>query len=98
MLRPFSGVRVEVLEDVWAALKASSKLFSAEDVDRGLVASLWSISKLGRLWALDPNGMLQRNALINVRDIDVLADFLDRFDMAVMILLEEGDNPSAFNP
>jgi len=98
MLRPYRGVRDEVLRDVLAALRAASANLEAEKLPRELVSSLWAISRLGRAWALEPGGMLRRNHLISNADQGKLAAFLDRFDYAVMVLLEGGGQDAAFPP
>lgn len=97
MLRPYCGLRVEVLEDVRAALRASASKISAENLPRGLVDALWSISYCGRGWALGPEGMLRRNDLISDSDRSKLEAFLDRFDYAVYALLEGSSEDEAFN-
>jgi hypothetical protein len=90
MLRPYRGVRVEVLDDVMAALRASASKVSVEILSRDLVSTLWAISHLGRSWALEPGGMLRRNQLISEADQDTLSAFLERFDDTVMLLLGSG--------
>ncbi len=96
MLRPYRGLRVETLDDVMAALRAAASKVSVENPSRALVSALWAISYLGRLWALEPEGMLRRNELITAADQGRLSTFLERFDYAVFILLDGGPVEEAF--
>ena len=96
MLRPYRGLRDDVLNDVMASLRACASKLSDEYAPRELMSALWAISHLGRSWALDPGGMLRRNRLINDADQARLADFLQRFDYAVMMLLEGSPEREAF--
>jgi hypothetical protein len=96
MLRPFRGVKEHVLNDIMTALGASAPVLGSETVPQRLVSALWAISYLGRSWALDPNGMLRRNALITDADMRKLAAFLDRFERAVMTLLDGSSVTDAF--
>jgi len=96
MLRPYGGLREDVLNDVMNALRACASKLSEEQLPQGLMSALWSISHLGRSWALDPGSMLRRNQLISEPDQAKLARFLERFDYAVMMLLEGVPEEEAF--
>ena len=72
-------------------------MFASDQLPQPLVSAVWAISHLGRLWALDPNGMLRRNALISDADVTKLSAFLERFDMAVMLLLSGSSRADAFD-
>ena len=98
MLRPYSGLREEVLQDLMDALRCCASEMGHDVVDRELVSALWAISYWGRLWALDPDGMLRRNNLIPDIDLALLRAFLGRLDFAVMVLLDGGDADAAFSP
>lgn len=98
MLRPYRGLREEVLQDLMEALRCCASELGRDVVDRELVSALWAISYWGRLWALDPDGMLQRNDLISDVDLTLLRAFLGRLDFAVMVLLDGGDIDAAFSP
>lgn len=87
MLRPYRALEEHVLVDVMESLEACAPLLRADELPRELVAAVWAISHLGRLWALTPDGMLQRNKLIDDASIAKLAAFLDAFDMRVLELL-----------
>ena len=97
MLRPYRGVRDEVLRGVYLALRACASMVSTEAVPRDLVSALWTISYLGRLWAIDPGGMLRRNKLISDADLAKLEEFLAHFDYAVGALLGGNDLTEAFH-
>jgi len=97
MLRPYRGMRDNVLTDVMDALRAAASIVSRDSVPRELASALWAISHLGRSWALDPGGMLRRNKLISDSDQRKLATFLEQFDYAVMTLLDGSDVGEAFS-
>jgi hypothetical protein len=88
MLRPYRGVRDEVLRDVSSSLRACAERFREQQLPRDLMSAIWGISHLGRLWALAPDGMLRRNRLIDDHDLAKLQEFMDRFDLAVLLLLD----------
>ena len=99
MLRPFRGLRQEILQDVISALRASAPILGLDEtLPRQLLSALWAISYLGRSWALAPHGMLRANKLINDDEVASLATFLDRFDYGVMMLLEGAGEDEAFPP
>lgn len=88
LLRPYRGVRDEVLDDVMGALRAAAPLIGRPTLPRQLVSALWAISRLGHSWALEPGGMLRRNHLIGETDQQRLSALLERFDFAVVGLLQ----------
>jgi hypothetical protein len=96
MLRPYGGLRQEVLADVSDALRASAPKMSGELFPRELASAVWAISYYGRCWALAPNGMLRANRLITDADLNRLSNFLEWFDYAVMTLLDSGASQAAF--
>ena len=96
MLRPYRGLKEDVPADVINALRAAAPRLLDGDPPRELVSALWAISYLGRSWGLDSSGMLRRNKLIAEVDQAKLAGFLERFDHAIMTLLEGGDVDEAF--
>jgi hypothetical protein len=97
MLRPYRGLRQEVLNDVLNALRASAPMLFNEVLQRELMSALWAISHLGRSWALPPDGMLGRNQLISETDREALGQFIEQFDYAVMTLLDGGSVDEAFS-
>lgn len=97
MLRPYHGLKQDVLVDVMDALKASASIIRAATLPRELVSALWCISYLGKMWSLAPDGMIRGNNLINDADLAMLEKFFKRFDWAVRVLLGDGDSiDSAF--
>ena len=88
MLRPYKGLQDEILADVARSLRACAERFTTEVLPRELVSAAWALSHLGRSWALEPDGMLRRNRLINEAAQAKLADFLSQFEYAVMMLLD----------
>ncbi|MEI7026194.1 hypothetical protein [Paenibacillus sp. y28] len=46
------------------------------------------VCQLGRAWAINPDGMLQRNGLLSKAQTDELETWLDMISYAVMVLLE----------
>jgi hypothetical protein len=88
MLRPYRGLRDDVLLDVKACLRAVATRLTEPELPRELVSALWAISYFGRFWALEPDGMLRRNHLISDADLARLATFLGHFDYAVAMLLD----------
>jgi len=96
MLRPYDGLRHDILADVLDALRACAPKITADAVPRDLVSALWAISHHGRSWALAARGMLRRNNLISADDQKALGTFLERFDYAVYALLERWSVDEAF--
>ncbi len=96
MLRPYRGLREEVLQDLWGALRVCAPRIASESVERELLAALWAIGHVGRTWALDPDGMIRRNNLIADDELTKLSEFLYRFDYCVLMLLE-GNLEEAFD-
>ncbi len=64
---------------------------SSSTTCRRLVSELWSISRLGRSWALNPGRMLLRNNLIDAANQENLWNFLEDFDYKALALLGDGD-------
>lgn len=98
MLRPYRGLRDDVLKGVMDALRGCFANLREERLSRELVSELWGISRLGRSWALNPGGMLRRNNLIDAADQEKLWKFFEDFDYAVLAryyavlaLLGDGD-------
>lgn len=83
MLRPFRGLRREVLAEVTKLTDLASPLLTAELVPRQLVGALWTIVQIGRLWALDKGGMLERNHLLSDEEREDLERFLDDLQITV---------------
>lgn len=88
MLRPYGGLREDILIDLKGALRAAAPVFAKNEVPRELAAALWAISHLGRSWALEPGGMLRSNHLISDADLARLDEFLHQFGYAVFTLFD----------
>ena len=97
MLRPFTGELIESnYQEVMQALKVlADDLSKPDQVDREIVSALWGICHLTRLWALEKDGMLQRNKLINEAQIKQLGDWVESISFATMMLLD-GVNDEAY--
>lgn len=95
MLRPFEGIDEAVLQDVMAALDSCAPALCRESIARDLLSAIWAISRLGRLWALEPGGTLRRNALISDADVARLDAFIESFDLKVLELIAGRSQPLA---
>lgn len=89
-LRPYAGRLDEAnFLEVMEAIAAVAPLLGSEaSVSRELIAALWNIVWLPRMWALSPDGMLRRNGLIGGREMSQLDDWLNRISEAVGYALE----------
>src|SRR5438128_1239377 len=95
-LRPYRGLNEENYHEVMEAIRTLAPQLQASEVDREVISALWAICYLARLWGLEPDGMLQRNGLIEPADIERLSKWLDTVGFAVMMLLDSGDIEAAF--
>ncbi|HEY6019508.1 MAG TPA: hypothetical protein VIY48_06295 [Candidatus Paceibacterota bacterium] len=87
-LRPYSGLRLDVMANVDDCVRAVSEhLKEGQCLDRAIIGSLWAVVHYGRVWALDEGGMLKRNNLISTADAARLSDWLDDLSGRVMQLL-----------
>ena len=88
-LRPYAGLRKDVLDDVDRCVDAvAAHLRQAELLDRGIVNSLLGIVYFGRAWALDEESMLVRNSLITEEDATFLANWLNDLSFRIAMLLD----------
>lgn len=88
MLRPYSGtLRLEVLGDLEEAVRGALPALSQPVLSRRLVSSLWAIVHYGRMWALEPDGMLRRNNLISDHDLGTLERFLTGLSFGLALIL-----------
>jgi hypothetical protein len=88
-LRPYAGLRKDVLDDVDRCVDAVAEhLCNADSLDREIINSLWGIVHFGRAWALDDDGMLKRNRLITDEDAAYLANWLNELSFRVAMLLD----------
>lgn len=96
MLRPYQGLRREVLVDLERALRAVAPLLERPQVERELMGALLAITHLGRTWAVEPEGMLRGNGLISADDHELLADFVHGVSYAVFCLIDGTGEQVAF--
>ena len=66
--------------------------------DKEVVSALWGICHLTRSWALSPDGTLRRNSLIEPEQIALLENWVETISYAVMMLLDDQDFETAFEP
>lgn len=94
-LRPYTGLREENFQEVIAAIIALAPHLAGKAVlERRLVSALWELVQRARVWGLDPHGMLQRNKLLSVTDIERLSLWVNCLEMAICKLLHGGVDPS----
>ena len=99
-LRPYRGtLNHNAFHELMACIKTlGPDLTCGESVDRQIISNLWGICHLARAWAIYPDGMLQRNKLINDADVKTMYEWLDCISYAVMMFLETPDATEAFAP
>ncbi len=95
-LRPFSGLREENFLRVMEAILALKPHLAGQALwERRLVEGLWGLTTTARLWALDPDGILQRNRLLSADDRARLLRWVQCIEMAVSRLLRSEDPAEA---
>lgn len=96
-LRPFQGeLKEENLHEIMAVIRALAAKLGEPALDREVVSCLWTLCKLGRAWAVEPNGMLRSNGLMTEEQVERMENWLDMISYAVMILLDNGGEEEAF--
>lgn len=93
MLRPYQG---ELIEQNYTDMKMLVEFFADElrqgkTIDREIISAFWGICHLARAWAVDPEGMLRRNDLIEQKDIEKIDLWINQISYAVMMLLDGSD-------
>jgi hypothetical protein len=88
MLRPYHGLHERAFHEVMACIIALAPELHRKQLDRSVVSALWGICYCGRLWALEPEGMLRRNDLISDKDVKRLTDWIDCISHATMALID----------
>jgi hypothetical protein len=99
MLRPFSReLNDDNYHEVIEAIKTlADELRSEEKIDKNVISAIWGICYLTRIWAIEKDGMLRRNNLINDEQIEKLEKWIDTISYATMTILEGSDNLIAFD-
>jgi hypothetical protein len=89
-LRPYRGsLNENNFREVMEAIRALAPEMAASTfVDRELMADLWSLIWLPRMWAFPPHGVLRGKGLIDGQTLSVLDDWLNRISEAVSYALE----------
>lgn len=95
-LNPYSGLQEGSYQEVMAALRVLAPEFREKTIDREVIFQLWFICHTSRAWGLDPDGMLQRNKLLNPQDTAILEQWIRSISWAVLNLLESGDFETDF--
>lgn len=89
-LRPFTGVsRAQLRESVGAIALLRRVAASSGDIPASAVKNAVELAAYVQLWALDGDGMLQRNHLISRDDIEALREWRWKFSSGLIALLED---------
>lgn len=98
MLREFDGGLDEAnFHEVMAALKVwAGELRQGGQVDRHVIAALWSICHLGRELGVDPGGLLRRDGRITPDQVRTLKGWIRDISWASLALLEGHEPETAF--
>jgi len=97
-LRPWSGLRDENYRDVMIAiLSLRESLADADCWPTELVGGIMGITRMAHGWALDSNGMLQRNNLITTTELEKLRHWVHRIESVTEQLLM-GNDPFEAHP
>src|SRR5262249_20757165 len=92
VLRPFTGLKEDNFLQVMEAIIALRPHLVGETMwERRLVEGIWGMTMGGRMWGLDPGGMLQRNRLLTATETSRLRLWVDCIEMAVSRLFRSGD-------
>ena len=98
MLRPFSGKLIEEnYHEVIKAIKTLADEFrDKKQIDKDVISAIWGICHLTRSWAIEQNGMLQRNNLIQKEQVEKLENWIENISYATFLILDGCDNETAF--
>lgn len=99
MLRPFSGkLYEENYHEVIAAIKTlADEIRDKEKIDKEVISAIWGICHLTRSWAIEKEGMLQSNNLINDEQIKKLEKWIESISYITFAILDGCDDLTAFN-
>lgn len=96
-LRPFKGVLHEKnYHSIMQALKILAPELEKDFIDKRIISTIWGICHFGRMWAIDPDGMLQRNELLNEQQTLQIDDWLIDVSYAAFCLLDGTGSREAF--
>lgn len=89
MLRPYKGELHESnFHELMRALRVVGPEFSKPQVDTQLMSALWGICALARWWGIEPDGMLQRNQMLDEQETEALRDWVHEISYVLMLLLD----------
>jgi hypothetical protein len=98
MLRHLTGALIEDnYHDIMKAIRVLHVELTNKRLDSEIMASLWTICHLGRMWAIDKNGMLRRNNLISQEQIELVDEWISSISYTVFCLLDGAGVDEAFN-
>jgi hypothetical protein len=88
-LRPYTGLQEKNFHLVMEALfTVGDRIHEAVQVERDLIATIWSLCFYPRIWGLRSSGMLQRNKLISSYDTIRLESWVDAVEQTALALLD----------
>ncbi len=96
-LRPFKGVlHEENYHLIMKSLKILAPEMEKDFIDKRIISTIWGICHLARMWAVHPEGMLQRNNLITKQQILQIDNWLIDISYAASCLLDGAGVDVAF--
>ncbi|KAF2080603.1 hypothetical protein [Flavobacterium sharifuzzamanii] len=96
-LRPFRGqLREENYHLIMKSLQILASEIEKDFVDKRIISSIMGICHLGRMWAIDPEGMLQSNNLISKEQTGQIDNWLIDISYAAFCLLDGAGAEEAF--
>lgn len=96
-LRPYKGVLHEKnYHSIIQALKILAPELEKDFIDKRIIGAIWGICHFGRMWAIYPDGMLQRNELLNEQQTLQIDDWLIDISYSAFCLLEGTGPKEAF--
>jgi hypothetical protein len=93
-LRPYRGLDERHFAEIMSAIETLGPELRRSAVDRELMADLWELMFLPWLWALAPDGMLQRGHKVSSEDQVTLAKWLEEIGLRVSLMLGSADGDS----
>ena len=97
ILRPFQGKLIESnFHKIITAIDILYDKLNDSQIKNEIIASIWGICHLGRTWALNPEGMLQSNKLINSEQISQINNWIDHISYITFCILDGCEKEVAF--